>query len=574
MSVNTSFSRTKRPNVVVRLYIMLGVLVCLFSSIIFRIIDLTLSEKDDISAFVSSTQNVTQFHTRLNIYDRNGEILATNVSTASLYAEPRSIRNPQEAAKKVAAIIPSLDYEQVFKKLSSSKNFVWLKRHLTPQEQGTVIELGLPGLSLARDERRFYPHENLCSHVIGYTDIDGNGIAGLEKKYDQTLREKELTLSLDLRVQNIVRKELMKAMLVHAASGGFAIVADVNNGEILAMSSLPDFNPHKIDVSDYKNVKRNTLTPLFNRATLGLAEMGSTFKVFTVAAGLDTHKITLNDAFNVSNPIKVGRFTINDYKGKGGYLSVPEVLMYSSNLGVAQIAQRMGIASQKKYMRQFGMLDPIDFDIPEVSKPRFPSDNNWKAASLITISYGHGIAVTPLHMVQAMSAVVNGGFLRKPTLLRKHELTTSTPEKSEDVQSKVLAYDTSITMRKLLRLIVDKGSGKKADIKGYMVGGKTGTAEKVQGGQYNKKLNTALFIAVFPINDPKYMIFIAVDEARPNKINCGYTTGGMIAAPIAAEITREIAPILNVDIQNPITAEIARSMNINYVSYFKRKAKN
>ena len=412
------------------------------------------------------------------------------------------------------------------------------------------------------DEKRIYPHENLFAHVLGYVNIDGKGSAGIERLYDDKLTSdytKNLQLSLDVRVQNILHSELKKAVSMHYAAGGAGLVVDANNGEILAMVSLPDFNPHHL-----KGVKSNQL---FNKIALGAYEMGSTLKPFTVAIGLDTQTIKINDAFDVSRPLKVGRFFINDYKGKGGYLTVPEILMYSSNLGVSQIARTFGVKTQKEYLEKFGFLSPVNIGIPETAKPIFPKHSKWSDASLVTISYGHGLAITGVHLAQAMSSLVNGGMYYQPTFIKYDGV--------DDLFCKrVIKERTSLMMRKLLRLNVASGSAKKAEVNGFLVGGKTGTAEKNKNGRYNKKLNLSLFVGAFPMNDPQYVVLVMLDEAKKNEVNRGYITGGMVAAPIAGNIITRISQVLGLAQQNHDDKDILQAMYLDYTPmYAPRLAK-
>lgn len=519
-----------------------------YTLLIIRVFDLGFSE-------IQTNSNVIKPNSlkknRSDIFDRNGVLLAINIPTYSLFAHPNQMINHENDAKKISKVLNN-DNKQLLNKLNSSKDFIWIKRHITPEERQKIHNLGIPGLYFIDDEKRFYPHENLCSHILGYVDIDGNGLAGLEKAHDSASIDYQgaMQLSIDVRIQNILREEIQKATSIHNALGGAGIMIDVNSGEILGMVSVPDFNPNKKIQSNEKN--------FFNQASLSVNEMGSLLKVLTIAIGLDMKKININDAFDVSTPVKVGSFTINDYRGKGGTLSVPEILMYSSNIGTIQIGQKIGVTKQREYLNKFGIIQPIDIELPEVGKPLYPQGKKWSDISLITISYGHGIATTPLHTVQSLSAVVNGGILRKLTLLKK--------DKVDDDEPRIISQETSQIMRKLLRLVVKNGYGRAADVKGYLVGGKTGTAEKINNkGKYNKKSNIALFVGAFPMDHPQYMIFVALDDAKPNKINKGFTTGGMIAAPLAGEIIKRSISILDV-----LPREESYELQINYTPRYIR----
>lgn len=527
-----------------------------FCVLIFKIFEISLSNSEDIQV-ITSSKGTDFFVQRANITDRNGTLLAVNLSTASLYANPNEMIDYKQSAQTLCKHLSIKKCQELAENLKPGKSFIWIKRHLTPKEQQSVHDLGLPGLYFIREEKRVYPHNNLFAHVLGFADLDGHGISGVEKQFDEYLanNNKPLQLSMDLRVQEILREELGNQAQLHNAIGASGVVMDANTGEIIAMASLPDFDPNHAGAA-----KENQR---FNQVTLGVYEMGSTFKVLTAAMGIDGKYINVNDAFDTAVPVKVGNHRISDYRGKGGVLSVPEILMYSSNIGTAQIAMKVGIKQQKKYISNFGLMQPLDIELPEKSHPLYPSDKRWSQASLITISYGHGISVTPLHSVRAFASVVNGGRLFKPTLLKANN--------SDEVEAEqILLPATSETMRKMLRLVVTGGSGKRANAEGYVVAGKTGTAEKIVGKRYSKHSNIALFICAFPIDDPKYVVMIMVDEAKPNAINGGFTTGGAIAAPVAGNVISRIAPILGVKPRKDTDPEVQEKLSLVYEARYKK----
>jgi len=513
--------------------------------ILIRFVDLAFTSKEQIPAVLQIKEEFSI--RRKDIVDRNGALLATNIPSASLYAHPQKIINCKETASQLANVLGGVSLV-IEIKLCSKQSFIWLKRHVTPQEQQAVHNLGIPGLYFSPDERRFYPQGNLFSHIIGYVDIDSNGIAGLERSYNEDVQSKIITTTLDVNVQDVVREELQSSIDTHKASGGSGIVMNANTGEIVAMVSLPDFDPHHL-------IDKNA-TNMFNKATLGVQEMGSVFKVFTVAMALDSNKVTLNDSFDVSKPVKIGRFTIHDYKGKGGNLLVHEILMYSSNLGALQIAKRVGVIEQKEYFKKLGFFSQVEMDLPEIGKPIYPQ-RQWNEANLMTASYGHGIAVSPLHVVQAMSAVVNGGLLSVPVLVKSGKDGRRNVDQNVDHKSRkrIFKAQTSEIMKKLLRLTVKEGRVRKANIEEYLVGGKTGTPELLVNGKYSHKLNTAVFVGAFPIDKPEYVVFVAVEDPKPNEINGGYATGGMIAAPLGGAIIRRVGPLLGLPHQNPRVQE-------------------
>lgn len=526
------------------------VITLMFLVLIVRLVELSISSAEEIR--VSSSAPGDGFlMQRASVVDRNGKIIATNLSTASLYASTGQILDPEETVKKLCAVIDSVKCTEIRDKIYSNKSFVWIKRHLSPAEQQRVNDAGIVGVSFIKDEKRMYPHGPLFAHAVGYVDIDGNGLAGIEQSFDQRLKNsnEDLKLSLDIRVQQILRDELIKQASEHSAIGGSGLVMDVQTGEVIAMVSIPDFDPHY--ASKAPDGAR------FNQTTMGVYEMGSTFKVLTLAMGLDGKMIGINDAFDTDAVIKIGKKQIKNYRGKGGVMSTPEVLMYSSNIGSAQIGMKVGTQKQQYYLKQLGMLEAINIELPEKAKPLHPAQKSWTQASTITISYGHGIAVTPLHVARAISSVVNGGYMINPTILKSEEQVLSE-------KNRILSERTSIIMRKLLRLVVEHGYGKKAEADGYFTGGKTGTAEKLTSGGYSKKANLASFVGAFPINDPKYAIVILIDEALPNSINHGFTTGGMLAAPVAGRVIEQIAPMLGLDPKQADDPNIIDALNLDY----------
>jgi cell division protein FtsI (penicillin-binding protein 3) len=480
---------------------------------------------------------------RADILDRNGVLLATSLATASLYADPQQIVDPAGTAAKLVEILPDLSAAELTAKLSAKSRFVWIKRDLTPRQQYAVNRLGIPALAFQREERRVYPQSSLTAHVVGYTDVDNKGLAGIEQSFDDVLKSGQpVQLSLDLRVQHILHDELQRAITDFSAVGGAGMVLDANTGEILAMVSLPDFDP----------VNAGTATPdqRFNRATLGVYEMGSTFKIFNTAAALDSGVIGLNDSVDASHPLRVAGFTISDFHPENRPLTVSEVIMYSSNIGSALIAQRIGTERQRKFMDSIGMLRRASIEIPEAGAPMYPAD--WRPINTMTIAYGHGIAVSALHLVTGVAAMVNGGLMRPATLIHR------SLDQVTDGQ-RVIKAETSAEIRQLLRLVVEKGTGKKADVPGYFVGGKTGTADKLGSHGYVANARMASFVGVFPINAPRYVVLAMVDDPKPNASSYGYATGGWVAAPAVGRVIQRMAPLLGIppQDQNDMPSETA-----------------
>ncbi|MED5395284.1 MAG: penicillin-binding protein 2, partial [Pseudomonadota bacterium] len=390
--------------------------------------------------------------------------------------------------------------------------------------------LGIPGLAFQQGERRIYPQGRLATHVLGLTDVDGHGISGIESYFDQTLRAGggPLKLALDLRVQAVLHEELTASKKEFNAIGAAGVILNVNTGEILAMVSLPDFDP---------NVRNNIESEAgFNNVTKGVYEIGSIFKLFTAAMALDTGTVDLNDGYDASEPIHVSRFTINDYHAKNRWLSVPEIILHSSNIGAAKMAIDVGTDMQRVYLERFGMISPALVELPEVGVPLAPS--RWRPINTMTISYGYGIAVSPLQLADGIAALVNGGIRRPTTLL----LGTNEPAAGE----RVVSAETSRQIRSLMRLVVSRGTGRKADVPGYLIGGKTGTADKQSGRGYAMDAKISSFVGAYPINDPVYVVLTLFDEPEGNKRTSNYATGGWVAAPAVGRIVRRMAPIVGI----------------------------
>ncbi len=470
---------------------------------------------------------------RADIVDRNGVVLATSLPTVNLFADARNIpeRDRVRAAQALPMLFPDMDGLDVLGKLETRRAFIYLRRNLTPAQQKAVNDLGIPGLNFERAERRVYPAGRLVAHVVGATDIDNNGIAGLEQAFDDRLTDSAdpLTLSLDLRVQHATHRALSDAIDHFQAVGGAAIVMDVRTAEVLSLVSLPDYEPEAIGEA--------SADARFNRATLGVFEMGSTFKLINTALGLK-EGYTLSDGFDASQPIKISRFTINDFHGEGRWLSIPEILMHSSNIGSARLAVAVGTEKQRAFMDSLGLLKPLDFELPEIGHPLVPQ--KWREINTMTIAFGHGMSVTPLHLTTAVSSLINGGILHSPTLLRRDPNLPL-------AGTRVLSEENSIRMRALMRLVVESGSGRNADVKGYFVGGKTGTAEKeTASGGYSKSAVRSSFIAAFPMTDPRYAVLVMLDDPKAVKGTYGYATAGWNATPTAGRVIAEVAPILGV----------------------------
>jgi cell division protein FtsI (penicillin-binding protein 3) len=489
---------------------------------------------------------------RADIVDRNGVVLATSLTTASLYANPKQVQNPDQYAELLNSVLPDLNIASTAAKLATKRDFIWLKRNLTPRQQQAVNRLGLPGIYFQAETKRIYPQGNLTAHLVGFSDVDSRGLAGAEKSFDDLLQggERPLQLSIDVRVQHILHEELSRAIADFNGIGGAGIIMDLKTGELLALVSLPDFDPARPgDASDDTR---------FDRATLGVYEMGSTFKVFNTAIALDSGTTTLADGFDASKPIHIAGFTIHDYHSKNRFLSIPEIFTYSSNIGSAKMADLFGPEVQQTYLKRFGLLDRSPVELPEVSDPLYPAAKNWKRINTMTIAYGHGVSVSPIQLLTGVGAIVGHGIMRQPTLLKREP--GEVPE-----GTRVVSEQTSEQLRQLMRLVVQVGTGKKANAPGYLVGGKTGTADKQLGRGYATNARLASFVAAFPMNDPRFAIVAMVDEPKPNAHSYGYATAGWVTAPVIGAVVERIAPLYGLkpipdeapEAQNPLVSMVA-----------------
>lgn len=480
---------------------------------------------------------------RPNLVDRNGEILATDIKMASLYAEPRLIIDPDEATELLVSVLPDLDAAQLRRRLSSNAGFAWIRREITQAQQREIHSLGIPGIGFMSENRRFYPGGPTASHIVGAVNVDNQGISGFEKYLDDNgladLHQAgfasntdlaPVPLSIDLRVQHILRDELSNAMERYDAIAAAGIILDVHTGEVLAMASLPDYDPNR---------PANALEPdRLNRMSAGAYELGSIMKSFTFAMALDAGAVSMNDKIDARGALRVGRHTINDFHGKNRILTVPEVFIYSSNIGSARMALALGAERQQEYLRRLGLLTRLQTDIPEVARPIVPP--RWTDLTAMTVAFGHGVATTPLATAVADAALMNGGYLIPPTFQPR------TREEAQKLAVRVLKPETSAQMRYLYALNAEDGSGRRARVPGYRVGGKTGTAEKIENGRYvsNKRLNS--YLASFPIDDPQYVVLVVIDEPKPEKPGAG-ATAGLNAAPTVAAVIRRAGALLGVE---------------------------
>ncbi|WP_336811376.1 peptidoglycan D,D-transpeptidase FtsI family protein [Bosea sp. MMO-172] len=483
---------------------------------------------------------------RPDIVDRNGEVMATDIRTVSVFAEPRRILDKDEATELLTAVLPDLDAKDLRDKLGTKKGFVWVKREITPRQQAEVHRLGIPGIGFVPENKRVYPNGTAAAHVLGFANIDNVGIAGIEKYIDsQGLQDlngaglateasdlKPVKLSIDLRVQHLLRDELSKGLERFKAIAAAGAIMDVNTGEVIALVSLPDFDPgNPVDALEKDRI---------NRMNVGVYEMGSTFKALTIAMALDSGKANINSSYSTAGGMmRFGRQVIKEYHGTGRTLTVPEVFLHSSNMGSIKMALAVGVEGHKAFLKKMMQLDRMTTELPESAAPIVPQ--RWGEINTATIAFGHGLAVAPLQALSAVAALVNGGYLMKPTFLKRSE------EEARQVATRVIKPETSEAMRFIMRLNGEKGSARKADVAGYFVGGKTGTAEKVINGRYAKNKNFTTFTAIAPSDKPKYLFLAIYDEPKGYAESGGYSTAAWNAGVTTGRVIERAGPILGLN---------------------------
>lgn len=481
---------------------------------------------------------------RGDIYDRNGVLLATTLKVRSLYADPKMMLDVNESLMKLAIAIPSLDFEKLEPRLQNKKRrFVWLKRKLTPTQVKDVNDLGVPGIYFREEKARIYPHKNLVSHVLGAVNVDGRGMSGVEGSRDEELAlGEDIHLTLDIRLQGQLRSTLLKNIERTEATSSWGVVTDPNNGEILALSSLPDYDPNH-----YGKAAKNSW---LNRAVYGSYEMGSTFKIFTMAQGVDQGYVNTETELDVRKPLRVGRFTINDLHPRYKMMKVKEAFRRSSNIGSARIADLFEKGAQEEFFGKLNLLSSVDIGLKEIGNPRY--SNRWGRIQTMTRSYGHGVAVTPVQMAGAVGAIVSDGTYKQPHIIKGFEM---------EEPRKVIEPETVAVVNELMKDVVENGTGRRAGLKGYSIGGKTGTAEKTARGKYLRHKNVASFVGMIPTDNPKLLALIMVDE--PMAPDNG---GGSAAAPAFRTFISRAAPMVGLRPElNP--------MNINSFE-LKRMAEN
>ena len=484
------------------------------------------------------------------ILDRNGLEMAVDIRVPSLYAEPRRIIDVDEAVEKLRTVLPDLDAKWLRTKLSGDKGFVWIKRELTPEIEDKIYQLGIPGLEFLTESKRFYPGGPEASHILGSVNVDNQGIGGIEQYVDSqdlaTLQSVGLArgqdlapvqLSIDMRVQHVLREQMLDALDRYHAHAAAAVMLDVHTGEVIGLASEPDFDPN--DPSSMIAPFNGEAKMRFNRITAGKYELGSTFKTVTIAGALDSGAVKMTDRFDARFGVRFGRFTITDFHGQNRILTVPEVYKYSSNVGAIHIMQQWGKDNYRAFMTKIGFDSPLPIELPEKTTSNIPK--KFVDVTAATASFGHGIAITPLHMAAAMAAFVNNGVYEPPTLYRRSE------DQVKALAKQFISPQTSLEIRELMRLNALEGSGTVMDrqAQGYRVGGKTGTAEKVEHGRYSTSKDFNVFASAFPLDNPKYAMVVIIDEPHREGPTTG-TTAGWNAGQTTGRIVASIAPMLGI----------------------------
>lgn len=483
---------------------------------------------------------------RADITDRNGRILATNFETHALYAQPQQMVNPVRAAAELVRIFPELDGDRLLRDFTGERRFLWIRRQISPEQMQAVHDIGEPGLLFGPREMRLYPNGPVAAHILGGYSYGREGVdraevigvAGVERFFDAWLRDpanegRPLALSLDLTLQATMEEVLDGGMAIMNARGAAGILMDIHTGEILAMASLPDFDPNNRpsplvegDPSD---------SPLFNRALQGVYELGSVFKIFAVGQALELGLVNPSTMIDTTGPLTWGRFRITDSHRMPPSMSVSDVIAESSNVGTARIATMIGPERQRDFLTRLGLTAPTAIEMVEAPTGAPLAPRNWSEISMLTISYGHGLSVSSLHLAAAYATLVNGGTLVTPTLVRQDAPRPGPRIVSETVSAQV---------RDMLRRVVTEGTASFANIDAYAIGGKTGTAEKPSRGGYSSDRNITTFAGFFPVEDPRYVLVVTLDEPVESSGSEPRRTAGWTAVPVAAEMVRRVAPLL------------------------------
>ncbi len=463
---------------------------------------------------------------RGSIYDQKGVLLATSLKVNSLYADPKMMLDVNDAIFKLKKVLPEIDSKKLKAKLSNkNRRFVWIKRNLSPKQAYQINALGVPGFAFKQEFFRTYPNGNLAAHILGYINRNGNGVVGVEKVYDQQLKNGEdIHLTIDATLQDTLRQSLAEKLLKTNASSAWAIALHPHDGSVLASVSLPDYDPNFYNKASAEQWKDRTVSDVF--------EMGSINKTYTFALGFDKEIINLNSILDATRPIRIGKYRIRDAYPKSKWLSAVDAFKYSSNIATSRVADEMTVEQQKQFYKELHLLEPLDYDLGTTTAPIIPTDKSWKRLKKMTLSYGYGLATTPLQAVAALSSIGNDGFYARPKFVK------NTPTD----KVRVVKDETVRKMKRLFSATVEEGTGRRARVKGYLIGGKTGTAEILEkSGEYNKKQNLATFIGFAPLDNPEFIVLVGVNSPQGK-----LSGGGSAAAPIFREFAEKAFAILNI----------------------------
>ncbi|MGN6670225.1 MAG: peptidoglycan D,D-transpeptidase FtsI family protein [Candidatus Nucleicultricaceae bacterium] len=509
--------------------------------VLFRLCDLMLFREGSEPTFAENDIAKGIQTGRADVLDRNGVILATTIKTTSVYANAKQVLNVNETCKKLATVMQG-DLKGLQAKLESGKTFVWVARHLTPEQKEKILRLGLPGINFVPDYKRIYPHGALASHVLGFTNIDNQGISGIEKSLNKELSSSTspVQTSIDVRLQHIVRDEIKRGIEEFSAIGGAGLILDIQSGEIVSLVSAPDFNPNHPTKAPRDN--------LFNKVSMGSYEMGSTMKIATIAMALEYEIAKLSTIFDVTKPLRVGRFKITDNHPKGRPLNVAEIFIHSSNIGTAQLALLAGAERQQQFLRKLGFMDALDIELPEVGMPMIPKV--WKEPSVITVSYGYGMSITPVQLAAGVATLAAGGLRVHPTLIKGKNRGKE--------RERIISEDHSKKILQLMRFVITDGTARKTNIKEYFVAGKTGTRKLLIGRKYNDNNVATSFMGVFGQinNQPRYAIFVMLEDPKATKKTFGFNAAGWNSVVVTRRIIERAAPLLGL-IPNKMNVEEA-----------------
>ncbi len=533
-------SRISAERIRLRTLLTLGCVLACFVAISGQLVRLAMRAGPDIKA--SLAEPLGRSWSRPDIVDRNGRLLATDVAVPSLYADPPLVVDLDEAVEKLASVLAGLDTVELRRSLADrSKRFVWIARGLSPRQAQRVHDLGIPGLAFRSELKRAYPQGSLAGHLIGAVNVDNKGLAGIERTLDEmgkvepvqgAMRSPKppVRLSLDIGVQHALAEELKRAINHYAATAAAGLVLDARSGEIVGAVSLPEADPAR--PADWLDTTRR------DRLSNGVYELGSIFKTITVALALESGAANLDKLYDVRQGLAAGPYTIKDPYPQGRPLSVREIFLHSSNVGAGMLALEAGAERQRAFLGRLGLLDPMHTEAGPVAAPLLPK--NWGKAETITIGYGHGISVAPLQFAVAVAALLNGGERITATLLASARETAP--------QLRVVSASTSARLREIMRLNVTHaaGTGRRAEVDGYRIGGKTGTAEMPGRGGYQEKAVISSFVGAFPMDAPKYVTLVLLFEPHSGEGVGDRITAGVNAAPTTARIVERITPILGV----------------------------